>query len=254
MGEPFLDEVGTLTPAAQIKLLQVLQDSMFQRVGGEDLIKVDTRIIAATNENLKDLSDENLFRKDLFYRLNVFPIALPPLRERLEDLPQLVMGFVERFSKIHQKNIQQIHPEALTSLKGYSWPGNIRELENLVERACILEKSTTLLPSSFPNEITGKTETSEPHIAIDTHLSLAEARNQVIHQFEKKYLTELMMSHSGKIKDVAEMADISVRQVHKLLSKYNLMGKEFRSPKSHPDKDPHNKNRNSQFTHWTLRS
>lgn len=227
-GTIFLDEIGTITPSAQVKLLQVLQDSLFQRVGGEEDIKVDIRIIAATNEDLKNLSDKDLFRKDLFFRLNVFPIHLPALRERIEDLPELLNLFMKRFSQIHQKEIYAIGPDVIESLSKYDWPGNIRELENLVERACILEKSDKLQLTSFPIEVTGKSA-EEPIVAIESNLSLSDARQRLIENFEKKYLNELLMRFDGKIKEVANHSGVGVRQVHKLLSKYGLIGREYRS-------------------------
>lgn len=229
-GTIFLDEIGTITPSAQIKLLQVLQESQFQRVGGEEEIKVDIRIIAATNENLKDLADKNLFRKDLFYRLNVFPIHIPPLRERIEDLPELLTSFVKHFGKMHQKEIFGLGTDVIEALSHYKWPGNIRELENLVERACILESSHKLQLSSFPIEVTGQ-RAMDSVVEVETNLTLAEARNRILENFEKKYVTELMTNCGGKIKEVAKAAGIGVRQVHKLLTKYGLSGREFRQHK-----------------------
>ncbi|MCI5160041.1 MAG: sigma-54-dependent Fis family transcriptional regulator, partial [Candidatus Electrothrix sp. AUS1_2] len=141
-GTIFLDEIGTVTPSAQIKLLQVLQDGCFQRVGSEHDTKVNVRVIAATNEDLRQLCEEKKFRQDLYYRLNVFPIELPPLRERKEDIPGLTEGFIRRFNRLYAKEIIDIHPRVIDAFLRYSWPGNIRELENIIERSCIIERST----------------------------------------------------------------------------------------------------------------
>ena len=134
-GTLLLDEIGTVTPAAQIKLLQVLQDGTYQRVGGEETLKTDVRVIAATNADLKKMCDEGSFRKDLYYRLNVFPIEIPPLRERRDDIPLFIDTFLNKLNQFSLKTIHGVHPQVIESLMNYSWPGNIRELENLVERA-----------------------------------------------------------------------------------------------------------------------
>ncbi len=152
-GTIFLDEVGTITPSAQIKLLQVLQDKTIQRVGGEESIEVDVRIIAATNSDLMKMCEDGLFRTDLYYRLSVFPIEIPPLRERREDIPLLVEVFLRRLNKFSSKAIHGVHPSVMEALERYPWPGNIRELENLIERAYILETSSVLNPESFPSEL-----------------------------------------------------------------------------------------------------
>ena len=131
-GTIFLDEIGTITPAAQIKLLQVLQDGTYQRVGGEETLKADARVITATNADLKDMCRAGTFRNDLFYRLNVFPIDVPPLRERLEDIPLFIDAFLKKLNQFSLKTIHGVHPQVIESLKNYSWPGNIREL-NLSE-------------------------------------------------------------------------------------------------------------------------
>jgi len=134
-GTMFLDEVGTITPSAQIKLLQVLQDSTFQRVGGEQTIEVNVRVIAATNTDLQTMCAQGQFRKDLYYRLNVFPIDIPPLRDRIEDIPHLAEGFLINMNRINTKSIADIDPPVIEAFTHYSWPGNIRELENVIERA-----------------------------------------------------------------------------------------------------------------------
>jgi two-component system response regulator HydG len=152
-GTIFLDEIGTLTPSAQIKLLQVLQDGTYSRVGGEAVLKTEARVIAATNADLTEMSQKGEFRKDLYYRLNVFPVEIPPLRERLDDIPYFVEIFLKKLNQQYGKNIHNVHPQILEALKKHHWPGNIRELENLLERAYILETTTMLTPESFPEDL-----------------------------------------------------------------------------------------------------
>jgi DNA-binding NtrC family response regulator len=233
-GTLFLDEVGTITPSSQIKLLQILQDGTFQRVGGEVTLEADVRIIAATNADLKKMCEDGQFRKDLYYRLNVFPIEVPPLRERLEDIPHLMEGFLKRLNTFNTKEIRRIDPVVLEGFKHYSWPGNIRELENLIERAYILETSSMLTRESFPIEL------FEPGVSLatasaDSSLTLAEVRRRAIENIERNYLKELLTQNEGRIKESAEAAGITTRQLHKLLAKYGIRKEEFKSPTVHRD-------------------
>ena len=226
-GTIFLDEIGTITPSAQIKLLQILQDGTFQRVGGEDTQEANVRVIAATNMDLKKMVEEGLFRKDLYYRLNVFPIEVSPLRDRIEDIPHLVDVFLEKMIKFNSKEIHHVHPEVLKAFERYAWPGNIRELENLIERAYILETSSVLNPESFPGELF---ESGVLCASIKTNaaLTLAEARRRGIEVAEKGYLEEQLSNHKGKIQAVAVAAGITTRQLHKLMKKYNLHKESFK--------------------------
>ena len=151
----FLDEIGELSPGDQVKLLRVIQDRVIHRLGGPQPIKVDVRIIAATNRNLEEAVEQRLFREDLFYRLNVFPIVVPPLRERIEDIPQLVWEFVEEFSKAFDKKIDFVSNETIRQLQLCSWPGNVRQLRNIIERATILATGpelTVQLPQRTPRQ------------------------------------------------------------------------------------------------------
>ena len=143
-GTIFLDEIGELPPDLQVKLLRVLQEGEFERVGGCETLQVDTRVIAATNRNLEQAVNQGDFREDLYYRLNVFPIQMPPLRERLEDIPLLVNHFVKKFQAKMGRRIDQVPPHVLDDLKKYGWPGNVRELENVIERAVILTQGCCL--------------------------------------------------------------------------------------------------------------
>ena len=151
-GTLFLDEVGDIPAALQPKLLRVLQEREFERLGSGRTHKVDVRLIAATNRNLLEMVGQNEFRSDLYYRLNVFPISLPPLRERREDIPDLVEHFVEIFSQRMRKSIRHISPETMAAFSSYPWPGNIRELQNLVERAVILAQDD-VLPNPLPKSV-----------------------------------------------------------------------------------------------------
>jgi len=226
-GTIFLDEVGTVTPSAQIKLLQVLQDRTFQRVGGEATIEVDVRIIAASNMDLKKMCDEGQFRKDLYYRLNVFPIEVPPLRERIEDVPHLVEVFLEKMNKFNTKEIHDVDSQVIEAFMGYSWPGNIRELENLIERAYILESSLVLIPESFPSELFGS-ELHSANVPANPLLTLAETRNRGVENIERRYLKQLLSHNKGKIKDSAHDAGITTRQLHKLMKKYDFSKEKFK--------------------------
>lgn len=152
-GTFFFDEIGDISPTIQGKLLEVLQDKSIKRVGGTKFIKVDVRIIVATNKNIQSLVKEGRFREDLFYRLNVFPIHLPPLRERKEDIPVLAEHFLKRFNQGRRKNIKGIHKETIKKLMAYDWPGSIRELENVIERAVILEEGWFISLGVLPSHI-----------------------------------------------------------------------------------------------------
>ena len=151
-GTLFLDEVGDIPAALQPKLLRVLQEQEFERLGSGRTHKVDVRLVAATNRNLLEMAARNEFRSDLYYRLNVFPISLPPLRERREDIPALVEHFVEIFSRRMRRQIDYIPPETMAAFSSYPWPGNIRELQNLVERAVILSQDG-VLPNPLPRHV-----------------------------------------------------------------------------------------------------
>jgi transcriptional regulator with GAF, ATPase, and Fis domain len=141
----FLDEIGDLPLDAQVKLLRVLQEKVIERLGGGQPVKVNVRIIAATNRNLEKAVEERTFREDLFYRLNVFPIVIPPLRQRLEDIPALAWAFIDEYSQAFRKPIESISKESLAALQRYSWPGNVRELRNVIERAVIVSKGPRLV-------------------------------------------------------------------------------------------------------------
>jgi len=226
-GTIFLDEIGTITPSAQIKLLQVLQEEAFQRVGGEEDISANVRVISATNIDLKQMCDEGRFRKDLYYRLNVFPIEIPPLRERTEDIPHFAALFLKQLNQFNAKEIRSVHEEVMDAFRRYPWPGNIRELENLMERAYILETSSVLTPTSFPSELfeSGMATKMSP---IDAESTLAEVRHRGVADIERNYLVEVLTRHRGKIRESAKTAGVSTRQIHKLMQKYSLHKERFK--------------------------
>ncbi len=231
-GTIFLDEIGTLTESAQIKLLNVIQDSLFQRVGGEEDVQVDVRIIAATNSDLLDLVKKGHFREDLYYRINVFPLEIPPLREREEDIPHFFDYFFEKYNQLYGCEIKGCSREVLSAVRSYRWPGNIRELENLVERACILEKSNQLELQSFP-VLASKIQKNHklPQEKMET-LPLSEARQIVVDSFEKEYFENLLKENLGKVNKVSKAAGLGLRQTHKLLAKHSLQSEQYRKKSS----------------------
>jgi DNA-binding NtrC family response regulator len=231
-GTIFLDEIGTITPAAQIKLLQVLQDGTYQRVGGEETLHADARVLAASNMDLKEMCDNGQFRKDLYFRLNVFPVEFPSLRERKEDIPHIVEVIIGRLNRLHHKEIRNVHPDVMEAFLNYDWPGNIRELENLIERAYIIETSPILTPAGLPLELFS-VESPSAGMGLDSSYTLAEVRRRALEEVEKRYLKELLANKRGKIRESAEVAGITTRQLHKLLTKYGIKKEDFKSRTGH---------------------
>jgi two-component system, NtrC family, response regulator AtoC len=209
-GSIFLDEVGDLSPEIQVKLLRVLQEREFERVGGTETLKVDVRVISATNRNLEELIEDGLFREDLYYRLNVFPVTVPPLRERSEDVELLAKHFVRRFGKRCGKPVETLTEPALAKLREYNWPGNVRELENVIERAVILCKSTTLDEADLDF---GPRKLSGPPPA-----NLTGA----LEDLEKRKLLETMEKHRGRKADVARELGVNRSTLYYRLKKYGL--------------------------------
>jgi DNA-binding NtrC family response regulator len=228
-GTLFLDEVGTITPAAQVKLLDVLQERRFHRVGGEEDVEVDVRIVAATNSDLDLAQREGHFRSDLYHRLNVFPIVVPPLRDRREDLPTLVARLLERLNARYAKPIEGLDPTVERAFACYPWPGNVRELENVLERAHILEPTPRITPQYIPLEILDSAET---HVTVQVPVgldrSLAGVRREAINAAERHYLAELLGIHQGRIDPSAHAAGITSRQFRKLLAKHGIRKTDFK--------------------------
>jgi len=227
-GTIFLDEIATITEHTQIKLLQVLQDGSYNRVGGEDQLKTDARIIAATNADLTQRTEKGLFRRDLFYRLNIFPVEIPPLRDRLEDLPGLINLSLSNLNAKYGKGINGLHPAVKEGFKGYDWPGNIRELENILERAYILENTDTLGLQNFPPELVMITPFIE-NLPDQGELSLAQARQIAIEEFERSYLKNLLRQCKGKIDLSAKKAKITPRQLHRLMARHGIRKNDFKA-------------------------
>jgi len=226
-GTIFLDEIGTTPLSVQVELLQILQEKTFTRVGGELPIAVDVRIIAASNENLKDLCEKGLFRTDLYYRLNVFPIDLPSLNDRIEDIPLFVDHFIGKFNRTYGKQIRGVDVEVLRVLEGYPWPGNLRELENVMERACILETGESITLSVLPSDLVAHTLSTD-HSAPEFFLPIADARQRSVDRFERLYLTQLLGHNGGRIDRTAASAGITTRQLQKLMKKHGIRKEGFR--------------------------
>lgn len=234
-GTILLDEVATLSPSAQIKLLQVLQDRVLQRVGSENPVEVDVRVIAATNIDLKTLCETGEFRTDLYYRLNVFPVSVPALRSRSEDIPLLTEAIIRRLNRLNDRQLRGVSPEALKALQAYSWPGNIRELENLLERAFILEKSSELSPESFPSEVVASASILAARTPLDTSLTLEQVQQVGLDDIRRQYLKAQLTASLGRIDRAAEASGITTRHLHKLMSRYGLHKEDFKKPLSEPE-------------------
>jgi len=221
-GTLFLDEVGELPLSIQVKLLRAIQERIIRRVGATDDMKVDVRIIAATNRNLEDMVAKGTFRQDLFYRLNVINIKSPALRDRAEDIPLLAQHFLKKYNDRLGKNISSISTEAMDILKKYNYPGNVRELENMIERTVALEAGSTILPESLPpmvNTPTGRKMASSQEIEIgDDGLDL----DKVIGQIEKEILVKAIHAAGGIKKKAAKLLKISFRSMRYRIEKYNL--------------------------------
>ncbi len=227
-GTIFLDEIGTITTSVQIKLLQVLQDGTFSRVGGTEQLNTNSRIITATNADLKHLTEKGLFRKDLYYRLNVFPVEIPPLRERMEDLPHLTDMILRNLNTKYGKGINRLHPSVKEGFKAYDWPGNIRELENILERAYLLENGNMLGPQHFPDDLVTVTPFIET-LPDQENLSLSLARQIATEEFERSYLKNLMKHCKGKMNLAAQKAQITTRQLNRLMSRHSIRKNDFKN-------------------------
>ena len=221
-GTLFLDEIGELSPMLQSKLLRVLQERQLRRVGGRKLIRVDVRIISATNRDLKAAIESGTFRKDLFYRLNVISIRLPPLKERKEDIPLLANHYLKYFNRRTKKEIKGISKEALELLERYHWPGNVRELQNVIERAVTLTDSSIIGPQDLPDQIVQGTLEDSFILPTDSNFSYKEAKRKWLDRFEKEYLRALLSRHNGNISEAAKQAGINRKTIHRLLKRHHL--------------------------------
>jgi len=223
-GTLFLDEVGELPLSIQVKLLRAIQERVIRRVGSTEDTKVEVRIIAATNRNLEDMVQKGTFRQDLYYRLNVINIKAPSLRERKEDIPLLAVHFLKKYNERLHKNITGISAEAMQILQSYEYPGNVRELENLIERTVALEGGASILPESLPpmvNTTSGRKLASSQEIEIGPEgIDL----DKVMGQIEKELLVKGIHASNGVKKKAARLLHISFRSMRYRVEKYNLGG------------------------------
>jgi DNA-binding NtrC family response regulator len=223
-GTVFLDEVGEIAMPVQMKLLRVLQEREIERVGGNQSVKVDVRVLAATHKDLHRAMSERSFREDLFYRLNVVPIKLPPLRERLDDVPLLAGHFLKKYSEKNRKQVVSISPQAFSALTRYSYPGNVRELENIIERAVIMEKGEML--SRIDLKRPGKFDT--PLFPESDIQPFRKTKTLVVEQFEKEYFSQLLRMYSGNMSKAALHAGINIKNLHEKMARYGLKKEEFK--------------------------
>ena len=224
-GTLFLDEIGDMTPLTQTKVLRVLQDQQFERVGGSDMVRTNVRLIAATNRNLTEMMEQGSFRSDLYYRLNVYTIQLPPLRERDGDLPLLINYFLSRFSRELGKNVRQISTEAMTLLTSYTWPGNLRELQSVLKHAVVEAAGPLILPEFLPESVRGFSTASASLAQATSDVGSSDELLRFIHQrirsgterlydeviqrVERTLLTELLHQVDGNISRAAAILGIS---------------------------------------------
>ncbi|UJS17586.1 MAG: sigma-54 dependent transcriptional regulator [Candidatus Jettenia sp.] len=219
-GTVFFDEMGNLPLSMQTKLLRLLQEKSFERIGGNQTIKVDVRVLAATNKDLNKLSEEGCFRKDLYYRLNVIPIQLPSLKERREDIPLLVTHFIEKYNKVFKKEIKSISQNVLNIMMSYGWPGNVRELENLVERALIMAKDHIISEIELP--VSNQKQTKERIEDIDNNQIIDMSLEDFLAHCENKYITRLLKQCKGRIDSSAKISGIDVKTLYRKMKKYNI--------------------------------
>jgi DNA-binding NtrC family response regulator len=218
-GTLFLDEVGEMSPWTQVKLLRALQERKVRRVGGADEIPVDVRIIAATNLDLKKRIQEGKFREELYYRLNVISVDMPPLRKRVEDIPILIAHFLQKYCDKMSKRPKRFTPDVVRLLEGYPWPGNIRELENVIERIVAIEDRETVTVNCLPQEIV-----SPQKKKMETQELFAPGFNLTLHldEITKKYIQEALALTGGSLQKAAPLLGLSYRTIRYLIGKYDL--------------------------------
>ena len=242
-GTIFLDEIGDVSLQMQVKLLRVLQEKHFTPVGSNQEISTDVRVISATNKNLEKMIQNETFRSDLFYRLNVLPINLPPLRERREDILPLIQYLINKFNVLHDKKIKSIDKVALNALRVYHWPGNIRELENVIEHAFILENSDIIHLDALPESIyrssatisknelasTDSNRSTLHDITSDLLTDLSELKYPVLKErFEREFIQRALRVFNGRINQTAEHTQMTKVTLLRKLEKYGIDPKEFR--------------------------
>jgi len=219
-GTSFLDEIGDIPLPLQAKLLRVLQERQARRVGGNRFIDVDVRVICATHQNLADMVQKEKFREDLYYRLNVISLPLPPLRDRSGDIPLLAYHFLRKYAVQSGKEVKGIAPETLELLEAYPWPGNVRELQNVIERAVVLAEGEMVTPAELPANL--RLPQKVPTAMVADHLSLKKAKRQWVEAFEREYLIALLNKHQGNISQAAKTAGVDRKTIHRLLKRYRI--------------------------------
>jgi DNA-binding NtrC family response regulator len=223
-GTFFLDEVCELPANLQIKLLRTLQDQTIRRIGGNELIQVNVRLISATNRNIEEALNNKTLREDFYYRLNVINIHVPPLRERKEDIQLLADHFLEKNLSSSSKSISGFTNEVLQSFENYNWPGNVRELENIIERAVTLAKTKKITLEDLPPNFNSK---QYSNLAFG-NIKFAELKHKVVEDIEKKYLLFLLEKHKGNITHMAEEAGLTRRHIHRMMNVYNIDPNQWR--------------------------
>jgi two-component system response regulator PilR (NtrC family) len=218
-GTLFLDEVGDLPLALQVKVLRALQEKKITIIGDTSETAVDVRVVAATNRNLETEVKEGRFREDLYYRLNVVQVTVPPLRERQEDIPALAHHFLEKFNEEFGKNVKGIGPEAMALLKGYAYPGNVRELQNIIERAVALEVGTLISPVSLPERVQGAIPVLDEEEEFSLEAIDLEAR---LNGIERRYLEQALSATSGNRTQAARLLGITFRSLRYRLAKFDM--------------------------------
>jgi transcriptional regulator with PAS, ATPase and Fis domain len=216
-GTLFLDEIGTASPGLQVRLLRVIQERTFEEVGSEETQSVDVRLVLATNEDLARRVEEGTFRRDLYYRISVVPIHLPPLRERINDIPLLAAHFLKRYAAENAKDVRDIDDNAMTVLQAHAWPGNIRELENVVERGVILCRENCITPRDLPPEMTHSIAAPEPGQALSLRRALEIPEREIIER--------TLRSHNWNRQETAAALMINRTTLFNKMRKYGLLGR-----------------------------
>jgi len=224
-GTVFLDEIGEMDLNLQVKLLRVLEDRKIRRLGGVRNIDIDVRVIAATNRDLKQAIDDREFREDLYYRLNVFPIHMPPLRERREDIPQLLDHFFKRFSREFNKAIRDVSRPAIDLLMRYHWPGNVRELRNVVERICIMHNAEVITPEMLPREIWGGPPRRQAPFSFEIPPE-GIVVEEIINQVEKDLISKALAITGGNVAKTSRLLSLPRGTLRYKLEKYQLTEQE----------------------------
>ncbi len=221
-GTLLLDEVGDMPVSTQVSLLRVLQEGEVRPVGSTESLPVDVRVIAATNVDLEKAMREGRFREDLFYRLNVISIQLPPLRDRPEDIPPLVHHFIQRYAKTLGKGVRGVTKDAMARLLRHTWRGNVRELENVIERAIVLTPGAELTESDLPASIGAELSNGEVEAASLIHLPFYQAKDLTVNAFARRYTTSIMRQSQGNVTHAARLAGIDRSNFRRLLKEYGV--------------------------------